>query len=81
MNVSGQLHAPATLPLGKSLGSHLMEGWVGPRTSLDILARRKISCPYWDSNQDSIVTMLSWFESQQGHKEEVTPVKKRAKQS
>jgi hypothetical protein len=21
-------------------------------------------CPCWDSNQDSIVTMLSWFESQ-----------------
>jgi hypothetical protein len=33
MRVGGQLHAPATLPLGKRPGTHCTEGWVGPRAS------------------------------------------------
>jgi len=33
MEVSGQLHAPATLPSGKEPGTHWMGGWVGPRAS------------------------------------------------
>jgi hypothetical protein len=43
--VSGQLHAPAVLPPGKeppSLGAHLTGEWVGPRSCLYRVERRKI---------------------------------------
>jgi len=30
----------AILPLGKSPGTHWKGGWAGPRTSLDILAKK-----------------------------------------
>jgi hypothetical protein len=33
--VSGQLHAPAALPPGKSPGTHFTGGWVYPRAGLD----------------------------------------------
>jgi len=33
--VSGQLHAPATSPLGKDISIHWLKGWVGPRAGLD----------------------------------------------
>jgi hypothetical protein len=33
--VSGQLHAPAALPPGKSPGTHFIGGWVDPRAGLD----------------------------------------------
>jgi hypothetical protein len=33
--VGGQLHTPATLPLGKRPGAHCIGGWVGPRAGLD----------------------------------------------
>jgi hypothetical protein len=36
MEVSGQLHAPATLPKGeRASGTHWIGGWVDPRTGLD----------------------------------------------
>jgi hypothetical protein len=36
MEVSGQLHNPAALPLGERAPStHLIGGWAGPRASLD----------------------------------------------
>jgi hypothetical protein len=45
MGVSGQHHAPAVLyPRGKEPRYHCTGGWVGPRASLDIEARRKILC-------------------------------------
>jgi len=31
MEVSGYLHAPATLPPRKNIGTQLIGGWVGPR--------------------------------------------------
>jgi len=41
---------------------------MGHRDSLDVLENRKISCPYWDSDQAlyspsliTIQTTLSWF--------------------
>jgi hypothetical protein len=37
MEVSGQLHASAALPPGKDASTHWMEGWVGPRASLDVI--------------------------------------------
>jgi hypothetical protein len=44
--VSGQLHAPAALPPS---GTHCIGGWVGPRTGLHDVERRKIFAPYRDS--------------------------------
>jgi hypothetical protein len=39
--VSGQLHAPAALPPGKSPGTHFMGGWVDPRAGLDDMEKWK----------------------------------------
>jgi len=38
----GQCHAPATLLLGKNMGTHLVEGCMGIRIGLDDLEKRKI---------------------------------------
>ena len=43
MEVSGQLHALAALPLRKYLGTHLLGGWVGPRAAVDVSQKRKQS--------------------------------------
>jgi hypothetical protein len=44
--VSGQFHAPAALPPGKiSPCTYWIGCWVGPRTSLDDVERRKILAP------------------------------------
>jgi hypothetical protein len=43
MEVSGQLHDPATLLQGKSPGTHLTEDWVGPKVDLDKVVKRKIA--------------------------------------
>jgi hypothetical protein len=41
MEVSGQIHTPATLPLGKELtGIHLGD-WVGSRADLDTVVKVK----------------------------------------
>jgi hypothetical protein len=43
LEVSAQLHAPATLPPGeRAPGTHWIGGWVGPRTRMDDVERRKI---------------------------------------
>jgi len=44
MEVNGQLHALATLLLGKDTSMHCIEGWMGPRTSLNMVAKTK--CPF-----------------------------------
>jgi hypothetical protein len=50
MEVSGQLHAPAALPLGKVPCTHRIGGWVGPRAFLDAVVKRKIPSPRRESN-------------------------------
>jgi hypothetical protein len=51
MEVSGQLHAPAASPPGKTAtGTHWIGGWVGPRTVLDAVLKRKIPSPRRESN-------------------------------
>ena len=35
VGVGDKRHAPATLPLGKTHGTHCLGGWVGPRVDLD----------------------------------------------
>jgi hypothetical protein len=66
MEVSGQLHALATLPLDKELQVH---GWA-PKASLDILEKRKSNAPARIQTLDNpahsvgiILTMLSWLPS------------------
>jgi hypothetical protein len=53
MEVGGQLHAPATLPPRKRAPStHWIGGWVGPRTGLDKVPKRKIPRPHQELNID-----------------------------
>jgi hypothetical protein len=43
MELSGQLHTPATLPAGVMVpGTHWIGGWVGPRGGLDAVEKRKL---------------------------------------
>lgn len=42
MEVSGQIHNLATLPLGNTIRIHVIEDWLGPRVGMDILDWRKI---------------------------------------
>jgi hypothetical protein len=50
MEVSGQLHAPAALPLGKEpLVPIWIGGWTGTRAALDSVVKRKIPSPRRES--------------------------------
>jgi hypothetical protein len=55
MEVSGQLHAPAALPLGRAPGTHWIRGWVGPRTVLNAVVKRKIPSPRRESNPRTLI--------------------------
>jgi hypothetical protein len=55
MEVSGQHHAPATVPLGNSPRIHCIGSWVGLGASLDVVHKKKISCTYWELNPESLV--------------------------
>jgi len=56
MEVSGQLYAPALLPLGKeALVSVDWGGCVGPRAGLDTLFKRRLSIPYLSHSTDKAV--------------------------
>jgi hypothetical protein len=50
MEMSGQLHAPAALPPGKSPFVHWIGGWVVPRAVLDAVVKRKILSPHRETN-------------------------------
>jgi hypothetical protein len=54
VKAQGQLNITFTYWIG---------GWVGPRASLDAVGKRKLSCPFWDSNpccpSRSLVAVLS----------------------
>jgi hypothetical protein len=59
MQVSGQLHALAALPPGKEpLDTHWIRGWVGPRAVLDMVVKRKIPSPCWESNPRTPIVQL-----------------------
>jgi hypothetical protein len=65
MEVSGQLHAPATLaPSERALGIHWIGGWVGPRAGQDAVEKQK-SCTAGNRNRNvqpiTIPTELSRF--------------------
>jgi len=52
MEASGQFHAPAALPPGKSPGTYYTEGWVGPGDSLNAASKTKIPRRRRESNPD-----------------------------
>jgi len=57
MEVGGQLHAPATLPLGKGPKYSLGRRLGGPRTSMDMVQREKIpDCP---GNQTLVIQLIA----------------------
>jgi hypothetical protein len=65
MEVSGQLHTPTALLPEKRPPVPIwwQDGWA-PRTCVDVVEKRKISCPYWESNRDRhpvccLVTILT----------------------
>jgi hypothetical protein len=60
MEVSGQLHVPAASPQGKSPWYHWIGGWVGPRTSLDAVVKRKIPSPSRDSLHTKLYTYMNY---------------------
>jgi hypothetical protein len=49
MEVSGQFHVLATVPID----GHFVEGWVSPGTGLDHVGKGR-SHPYGDSNSDPL---------------------------
>jgi len=64
MEVSGQLHAPATLLPSKDPSTHCTEDWVGPRIGLETVVKTEsLPCPSKESNLDhsahSLVTTLN----------------------
>lgn len=66
MEMSGQLRAPAALPLVRSLGTHCIDGWAGSKACRHALDKISISCTYRESNHNSsgcpafsIVTILT----------------------
>jgi hypothetical protein len=67
MEVSGQLHAMVTLLPGEEPlpSTYWIGGWVGLRSDLDNMEKRKISCPCRESNLSrqhvAIPTDLSRF--------------------
>jgi hypothetical protein len=51
MEVSGQLHAPASLPpRERAPGTHWIGGWVGPKAVMDAVMKGKIPSSRWESN-------------------------------
>jgi hypothetical protein len=70
VEVTGQLHTLAILPPGKNFLTHLIGGWVGPRTSLDTFGKERkshgsagIQTPAVPVHSlVAVVTMLSWLE-------------------
>jgi hypothetical protein len=45
MGMSGQLHAPASLTLGKNTVTHSVGDWVSPRAGLYVEVKRKTPAP------------------------------------
>jgi hypothetical protein len=40
-------------------GTHWTGGWMGPRAGVDIMEKRRVSFPYWESDSGSLVVQTS----------------------
>jgi hypothetical protein len=59
MEVSGQLHAPAALPpRERAPDTHCIGVFVGLRTVLDTVMKRKIPSPLRESNPRTLIVQL-----------------------
>jgi hypothetical protein len=61
MDLSGQASCPSRIPPGEratGTGTNCRDGWVNQRAGLNTLKKRKISCPFRESNHD-----FSFFQS------------------
>jgi hypothetical protein len=58
MDVSGLLHTPATLTLGKQPMISMVKEWVGTTAGLDIMKKIKFVAPYQKSNPDSVQAVV-----------------------
>jgi hypothetical protein len=54
MKVSGQIHGPAALRRGKKTRYSLVGGWVGSRTGLNAVSKRKIPTTRRELNFDRL---------------------------
>jgi len=62
MLVSGQLHALGRLlPQEATPSTHRIGGWVDPRGGLNMMAKRKISCPCQELNQPIAKLAMGWM--------------------
>jgi hypothetical protein len=63
LEMSGQLHAPGLYPGERTPSTHWIGSWMGPRDSLDAVAKRKNPFHYWELNPSypscSLVTTLT----------------------
>jgi hypothetical protein len=60
MEVSGQVHAMATLSPGNiSSGNHWIGGWVGPRTRLETVTKRKTPSTRQESNPGHLIVQTA----------------------
>jgi hypothetical protein len=50
MEARGQVHAPATLLMGKKIGTHWLGDWVGTKVGLDVLEKKEIPYCWRDLN-------------------------------
>jgi hypothetical protein len=56
MKVSGQLHV--SFCFTPCQVAHWIRGWMGPGPAADVM-RRKLSCPYWESNSSQPLSLVA----------------------
>jgi hypothetical protein len=50
-------------PQEKNSSAHRTEGWMDPGADLDVLEKRKITCPCWDLNlKPTVPAMLPFLQ-------------------
>jgi hypothetical protein len=61
MEMSGHLHDPFPLPLGKGTGTHWIGGWADSRIGPEAWSREDNSCPGQELNTGSPGSSLSLY--------------------
>jgi hypothetical protein len=55
MEMSGQLYGPVVITGLTAPAAQYVVGWVGPKDGLDLMEKRKIRFPLWESSVDFLV--------------------------